>query len=225
MSTEVETFVPWAPIPGAPARPNPRLSGLHFTQGDLVVQLLVGESDTPARMTFESVVAFRATDEGNKLELWAGHDQCLGGLHLVEHSTYLRETCAESCGVLEAEELVHYAIYTDNECVDVIARRPPNVVVGELRPGHCCDWMERQVAVEPWEQASPDRAVRFSTKYCEYGIAMGGSTMRIAHCPWCGSDLPASLREAALAEVEWSGLDPAVDARTADLRMEGWRKM
>lgn len=69
---------------------------------------------------------------------------------------------------------------------------------------HCCEAMATQIA-------DGDVAIRFVEKFREYGIAYmdgGTSYLLIGFCPWCGSQLPKSLREKWFDAIDGLGLEP-----------------
>lgn len=44
----------------------------------------------------------------------------------------------------------------------------------------------------------PDALISYSDKFREYGLVVhdgGSGSIRIGFCPWCGTKLPASLRD------------------------------
>jgi hypothetical protein len=47
---------------------------------------------------------------------------------ILEGSLWLKWLCEESGGILDDAALTHYAIYTNDDCIDVAARVPPLVV-------------------------------------------------------------------------------------------------
>jgi hypothetical protein len=54
-----------------------------------------------------------------------------------------------------------------------------------------------------------DKVVYYSSKFNEYGIPIGDdvSYISIEFCPWCGSELPESLRERWFYELELLGYE------------------
>ena len=71
----------------------------------------------------------------------------------------------------------------------------------------CCEQMRR--AVE-----DPDVPIVYIPQFNEYGVRIldgGTSFIQLQFCPWCGSKLPESLREAWFAELSKRGIDPADD--------------
>lgn len=80
------------------------------------------------RLVFESPVAYRNINESYRLKTWAILDmKALPSLLTVENSTWVQWLVEEAYGVIRAETLVHYAIYTPEDCVDVVTEFPPTV--------------------------------------------------------------------------------------------------
>lgn len=83
---------------------------------------------------------------------------------------------------------------------------------------HCCEDMRRQVEfvceLHPDRFDCSDCLVHYSPRLREYGLIVhdgGSSSCRIHFCPWCGAQLPESLRDRWFEEVEQLGLDPWTD--------------
>jgi hypothetical protein len=98
---------------------------------------------------------------------------------------------------------------------------------------HCCEAMARAVTTEceqhPDRFDCPDALMRYSERFCEYGIIVhdGGSAIcSIDFCPWCGARLPASQRERWFDEIASLGFsdldDPAIPERFHS--DEWWRR-
>jgi hypothetical protein len=79
---------------------------------------------------------------------------------------------------------------------------------------HCCDQMRKQLDNKCTEHSSPyecpDCLVNYSPVFNEYGIIVhdgGSSSITIEFCPWCGAQLPESLRDRWFNELESLGFD------------------
>lgn len=88
------------------------------------------------RLLFESVVAYRNINESYRLRTWSRAKLPLG-------SSLLRTTCSgwiqwlreESGGVLDDVALTHYAIFTDEDCIDVATEFAPTASWGSAGTG------------------------------------------------------------------------------------------
>lgn len=74
---------------------------------------------------------------------------------------------------------------------------------------HCCEAMCYHVSttcsVHKDRFGCPDALVDYDPEFDEYGIIVhdgGSSVIGIRFCPWCGTELPPSKREAWHAEAE-----------------------
>jgi hypothetical protein len=74
---------------------------------------------------------------------------------------------------------------------------------------HCCEMMTMNVdhscQQHPDPFDCPDSLVSYSRRFDEYGLIVhdgGSSTILIEYCPWCGTELPASKRDAYFDELE-----------------------
>ena len=77
---------------------------------------------------FDVVICYRNINESYRLRTWSRFEGAdMGGLFSVENSGWISWVRTESCGVLDRTELVHYAVFTDEDCIEVIAEFPPRV--------------------------------------------------------------------------------------------------
>jgi hypothetical protein len=96
----------------------------------LAITLADGKSRRPvAKLVFQDFLAYRSISESFRLKTWArAGDREGGSLMRVQNSMWVKWLQEESQGVLEEFEVVHYAIYTNDDCIDVVSRTPPLVV-------------------------------------------------------------------------------------------------
>ena len=86
-------------------------------------------------------------------------------------------------------------------------------------PQHCCDGMTGHLA-------GGDVPVLYVAKFREYGIRVtdgGSSYIVIVYCPWCGNQLPHSLRDEWFEEIERLGLEPEDSLPGKYATDEWWR--
>lgn len=77
------------------------------------------------RVSFESAVGYQNINESFRLETLSRLGG--GGLFLVRDSSWVKWLKLESGGMLDSKQLVHYAIYTEEDCIDVVSEFPPEV--------------------------------------------------------------------------------------------------
>lgn len=68
----------------------------------------------------------------------------------------------------------------------------------------CCDLLENAIR-------DPEYPITEIAKFREIGLTIldgGDSVVILAYCPWCGSRLPASLRDQWFNELERRNIDP-----------------
>jgi hypothetical protein len=120
-----ETLKPWQPIESIPRRVE--VTSLRDEEDGLVLLLAPENSREPLfRMVFTEFVAYRNINESYRIRTWQGQDMSqASSLAIVEDSSWLGWLRGESGGVLEEFDVVHYAIYTNDDCVDVLAKTPP----------------------------------------------------------------------------------------------------
>jgi len=86
------------------------------------------------------------------------------------------------------------------------------------RPPHDCAEMRNFLE-------DPDIPLVYWDKYREYGLKIldGGSAIqRIYYCPWCGQELPESLRKEWFDEMERLGLKPGDENIPPSFQSGAW---
>lgn len=87
--------------------------------------LLRGESSQRVlSINFESVLSYRRIDEGDLLK---SYQQITEGFHKIESSSYLSWFHEESYDSWKDKNVIHYAVYTPNDCVDILSIHPPRI--------------------------------------------------------------------------------------------------
>jgi hypothetical protein len=105
------------------------LDRLSDHDGALLIQI---SSDDNRRLNvaFDSYLAYRKMDEGDAL-LMLEHMKRSGGttktFYRVENSEFMSWFHVQSCGVRSGQSLIHYAIGTTNDIVDVLALSSPQI--------------------------------------------------------------------------------------------------
>jgi hypothetical protein len=97
---------------------------------------------------------------------------------------------------------------------------------------HCCLEMHQALAFDCDQHADPfecpDTLIVFHEPFGEYGLPIrdGGPTyLLISHCPFCGTKLPESGRDAWFDALEAAGLDDVdFDKLPARYRTGDWRQ-
>mmetsp|Transcript_7221 Transcript_7221/g.9363 ORF Transcript_7221/g.9363 Transcript_7221/m.9363 type:complete len:125 (+) Transcript_7221:142-516(+) len=91
--------------------------------------VLKGEdsSSRPLRITFEDVLSYRNTDEGALLETLSNFNFGGWSLFTSQTSNYIDWFVSESGGIYDENDIVHYFVYTPNDCVDILSIAPPRV--------------------------------------------------------------------------------------------------
>lgn len=83
-------------------------------------------------------------------------------------------------------------------------------------PWPCCNSLENAVF---------EQAIRFVGKFREWGIPIpdgGTSFMEVTFCPFCGTKLPSSLRDAWFDKAEELGIGPPYDEMPTEYLSEAW---
>jgi len=89
-----------------------------------------------------------------------------------------------------------------------------------MKANHCCSEMRQHLTRN-------EIGLVFIMKFQEYGIRYldgGSSFQEIKYCPWCGVELPKSMREAWFGEIEKLGLDPDDPKLPQRFQTDAWYK-
>lgn len=96
-------------------------------------------------------------------------------------------------------------------------------------PTHCCDEMrreaERTCEQHPHRHECPDCLIGYVPKFREYGLLIhdgGSGLLTIRFCPWCGTKLPASLRDEWFERLRSLGLEPGDDTIPPEMHTAAW---
>jgi hypothetical protein len=85
--------------------------------------------------------------------------------------------------------------------------------------------LEQHCDQHPDRYDCPDMLIGYTPKYREYGLIVhdgGHSTAVIEYCPWCGTQLPTSLRDEWFDRLDRLGLDSGDPAIPEPMRSDAW---
>ena len=106
--------------------PNLYLQALH--DGYEGFRLLEDEKTGVFRLSFDSHLAYRNIDEGNRLRSLPALTKTrtsIVTIYEVENSEWLRWFREESCGQYDRQKMYHWTIATPNDLIDVLSLEPP----------------------------------------------------------------------------------------------------
>ncbi len=80
------------------------------------------------RLLFDPVIAYRNINESYRLRTWRNLSSrsIKGGLFIIEGSKWAAWLREESSGILDDANLIHYAVLTPEDCIDIISEFPPH---------------------------------------------------------------------------------------------------
>jgi hypothetical protein len=122
-----QRYVPWTPTENIPKRLY--CEALHDDVEGLRILLRGDDSrGSTLRLRFDSVVGYRNVNESFRLKTWGELDMArTPPLLIVENSQWLEWLHAEAGGVFDANKAVHYAIFTSEDCIEIVTEFPPTV--------------------------------------------------------------------------------------------------
>jgi hypothetical protein len=126
----------WTLLPGV--RGCADYKDLRHTWDGLEIRVIDRATRGVIRIRFERTYAFRSADEGDRYRtlMRMEKQRTLGEtFQVVRNSSFLRWFGEETCHDYLLDRLVHYAIYTSDDCIDVLSDTPPTVEwTGEVEP-------------------------------------------------------------------------------------------
>jgi hypothetical protein len=133
--SDAQSFERWLPFQNEPS--NVVMDGL-IDAGDDDFQLLLRSLDAPSERLLlrwpQRPLAYRSIDESFRLRLWKTFATGGYAFWIVQGSEWIRDFHVESYGVTEGQVLVHYAIFTNDDCVDVMSAVAPTAERMPLNP-------------------------------------------------------------------------------------------
>jgi hypothetical protein len=124
----MEIYRPWAE-PNNLIGPFTRDTYRRDRTGLVVVLEEIGTSRF-VEVRFRRPISFRAADESFRLRTWSRRGGAsTEGLFLVEGSLWLQSVVEEAGGILDGVNLVHYAIYTQEDCLDIASKEEPHLCI------------------------------------------------------------------------------------------------
>lgn len=124
----MQIYKAWKPFDGIPA---PLYLESMVKEDDVLRLVLQDGSETgrKLRIRFEQVLAFRNAHESCLLKTWEENESWEGhsSLLTVEGSEFLEWLHAQSFGMHADKPVTHYAVYTPEDCFDILTDTSPKV--------------------------------------------------------------------------------------------------
>jgi hypothetical protein len=87
------------------------------------------------KINFDAAVAYRNIDESYRSRVFDAQSERVGSLFTVNHSCWVSWLHEESYGMYKDSAIQHYAIFTLNDCIDVLSEFEPVVEWLNCMPG------------------------------------------------------------------------------------------
>ena len=121
-----EILVPWSPAPRVPFY----VEVVSLVDGHEGLEISIrGQERSPGPILlirFKTFVAYRCIDERHRLRTWAEQPSgSFPSLVTVQNSRWIKWLEEESAGLLAGQSLTHFAILTEDDCIDIVAMTPP----------------------------------------------------------------------------------------------------
>jgi hypothetical protein len=99
---------------------------------DLIISVGVRDANLVYRLTFRVVTAFRVLDEGGLVQLWAKTEEMGGRPGRTTFRVRNHHWSKESIVSFLPTDGWSYLIASDDECVEIVTRIPPTIILEEI---------------------------------------------------------------------------------------------
>lgn len=127
MSTNIYSI--WQPTSDIIGRVN--VDKVEDTDEGLAIFIRLSKSEKKFKILFDPYIAYRNMDESYRARTFSEHGGFKSSLNKVEKSSWLEWLHIESQGYYLGENIIHYSIITDADCIDVLSEFEPDIVVIE----------------------------------------------------------------------------------------------
>ena len=97
------------------------------TDEGLAIYIRQSKTEKKFRILFDPYIAYRNMDESYRARTFSEHGGFENSLNKVESSSWLEWLHAESQGYYQGEDITHYSLITDADCIDVLSEFEPEV--------------------------------------------------------------------------------------------------
>ena len=118
-------YTKWRPIKGIPEKVD-IVAIRDDIEGFRVIVESKDEIPDTYCICFETYASYRQINETNYL-VFDKNIPLMEGLYKLKDSEFMRDILKMSGGKFSKEELTHYAIHTDDRCLDVVCLSEPEV--------------------------------------------------------------------------------------------------
>lgn len=123
-----EQYTPWLPVRGLGKEVD--VETVVDGPDGLTVKLIYAEAKTRMTLNFEQTIAFRSIDESFRVRKWNEfllEKQELSAMYKVKKSNWAKWLKEEAAGFLSERSIVHYCIFTSEDCLDIVTDIPPTI--------------------------------------------------------------------------------------------------
>lgn len=116
----------WEPLENIPRILN--CEGIHDDYEGFRILLRENDRSPVLRIMFDAVRSYRKSDEGDLLRTIASiNDPGRSSLFIVDNSSWVEWFHEETYDIHKDRDIKHFAIYTPDDCIDVLSEFEPKV--------------------------------------------------------------------------------------------------
>jgi hypothetical protein len=122
-----EFYKKWAPLPDIPD--EMWMAAIHNdSEGFRIILECTDPTRPQLRIRFEKLYGYRNFNESYRLKTWTEfRGERPSSLFIVENSKLVRWFHQETTNLHANDRVVHYAIHTGDDCIDILASVQPTV--------------------------------------------------------------------------------------------------
>lgn len=115
----------WQPIQELKGRVL--INRIEDTDDGLAIYIHHSKSKKKFKILFDPYVAYRNMDESYRARTFSESGGFENSLNTVKNSSWLEWLHAESQGYYQGDDIIHYSIITDADCIDVLSEVEPEI--------------------------------------------------------------------------------------------------
>ena len=132
MNIHTEQIEPWRTL--KTSLQVPTIRAVYLDSLGLSLDLIDEESNSNEILSFENFLSYKVTHESYLVKVWGSlsEDKMNYIFYQIKESEYIQQFNDLSLGIYSDLAITHYAVYTDDICVDVLSTFPPQIARKEL---------------------------------------------------------------------------------------------
>lgn len=113
----------------------PILRAVYWDSSGFSIDLIDEKSDHHEILIFDNFLSYKVSHESYLLKVWGSLDEENTGhvFYQVKESEYIKQFNDLSLGIYGDLAITHYAVYTDDICVDILSSSSPRIMHDKIK--------------------------------------------------------------------------------------------